>query len=395
MGRRATLVALTLILASAGLVRDVRGIGRSPDLPDRLTSQQFWELSTGLSEPAESFMSDNLVSNEMSFAQVIPELAASVSPGGVYLGVGPEQNFTFLAAMQARMGFVIDIRRENLLLHLLYKALFELSRDRATFVSLLFSRTPPQSLTEAATIAELMDAFAAATPEDEVSFGRHAEDIRKVLVEDHQLPLSSQDLTTVRQMHRAFYEYGPAIGYATTQLQRSVGLASYANLMRQVDSEGRALSYLGTEASYRFVRELQARNLLIPVVGNFAGPKALRAIGTYVRSRGARVQAFYLSNVEDYLGRERVPQNGDWSVFCRNVATLPIDERSVFIRPLGLAAFDAQGKFMVSSKMQIGSPRAVTYPVGTRPALPPALFPMAPEIKNCGGYASPPGRPAA
>jgi hypothetical protein len=94
------------------------------DLPERLTNDEFWALTETLSEPDGAFISDNLVSNEMSFAQSVPQLAAAVSPGGVYLGVGPEQNFTFLAAMRARIGFIIDIRRDNLLLHLLYKALF-------------------------------------------------------------------------------------------------------------------------------------------------------------------------------------------------------------------------------------------------------------------------------
>jgi hypothetical protein len=39
------------------------------------------------------------------------------------------------------------------------------------------------------------------------------------------------------------------------------------------------------------------------------------------------VAAFYLSNVEQYLR-----QDGIWDDFCRNVAALPLDQSSTFIR---------------------------------------------------------------
>lgn len=115
------------------------------DTPDRLSDQKFWRLTTDLSEPDASFISDNLVSNEMSFAQVVPQLNGTIEPGGVYLGVGPEQNFSYLSAMRARIGFIIDIRRGNLLLQLMYKALFELSGKivdtRQRFIELWVSRS--------------------------------------------------------------------------------------------------------------------------------------------------------------------------------------------------------------------------------------------------------------
>ena len=75
--------------------------------------------------------------------RVIPDLTRTVKPGRVYLGVGPEQNFTYIAATKPAMAFIIDIRRGNLQLHLMYKALFELSADRAEFVSRLFSLKRP------------------------------------------------------------------------------------------------------------------------------------------------------------------------------------------------------------------------------------------------------------
>ena len=65
----------------------------------------------------------------------------------------------------------------------------------------------------------------------------------------------------------------------------------------------------------------------MPVVGNFAGPKALRQVGNYIREHGATVTAFYVSNVEQYLF-----QDGIFDAFARNVVTLPVDDSSTFIR---------------------------------------------------------------
>ena len=103
------------------------------------------------------------------------------------------------------------------------------------------------------------------------------------------------------------------------------------------------------------------------------------------RINDATVTSFYVSNVEDYLGRERmIPKNGEWSAFCANVAALPLDEGSIFIRPWGLAAFDADGKLMASKDMQIESTAGiVTYPAGTQPVWPSALSPIVSEVRNC------------
>src|SRR6185369_4804307 len=98
-----------------------------------------WQLSQQLSEPNGFFRSDNVVSDEAIYPEVVPTLADDGRRHGVYLGVGPEQNFTYIAALDPRIAFIVDIRRGNLQLQLMYKALFELSSDRADFVSRLFS----------------------------------------------------------------------------------------------------------------------------------------------------------------------------------------------------------------------------------------------------------------
>jgi hypothetical protein len=109
------------------------------------------------------------------------------------------------------------------------------------------------------------------------------------------------------------------------------GMPSYAELMLATDSGGIARSYLATEANYQMVRSMHARNVIVPVVGNFAGPKTIRAVGQYLKRRGATVTAFYLSNVEQYLFQ----QGDNWARFYENAETLPLDARSTFIRSVG------------------------------------------------------------
>ena len=105
------------------------------ELPSKISDQAFWQLVTDLSEPGGIFPSDNFVSNEYFTTDLMQDLKNRVPPGGVYLGVGPEQNFTYIAAIQPRLAFIIDIRRQNLDEQLNYKTLFELSSARRDCLS--------------------------------------------------------------------------------------------------------------------------------------------------------------------------------------------------------------------------------------------------------------------
>ena len=123
------------VLALAGVALVIGLSAAAASLPARLGDQEFWRLVSDSSEPDGTFRSDNLLSNELGFQFVVPELARTTKAGRAYMGVGPEQNFTYIVATKPAMAFIVDIRRGNLDLHLLYKALFEMSVDRADFVS--------------------------------------------------------------------------------------------------------------------------------------------------------------------------------------------------------------------------------------------------------------------
>src|SRR5918994_5692084 len=126
-------VLLALLLSSSALAQGACGRASRSTLPPALSDEDFWRVSADFSEAAGTFThSDNLVSNETQFVHLIRRLRPE---GGVYVGVGPEQNFNFIARLRPVMAFIVDVRRDNRDLHLLYKALFEMSDDRADFLS--------------------------------------------------------------------------------------------------------------------------------------------------------------------------------------------------------------------------------------------------------------------
>jgi hypothetical protein len=109
-----------------------------------LADQEFELLSLELSEEPGYFDTDNLISNEISYQQVLPRLKEITRAGQVYLGVGPDQNFTYIAQVRPATAIIIDLRRENLLQHLYFKQVIEASKDRWHYLSLLFGKESPQ-----------------------------------------------------------------------------------------------------------------------------------------------------------------------------------------------------------------------------------------------------------
>src|SRR5262245_52820442 len=309
-------------------------------VPAQLTDQQFWNLSKNSSEEDGYFRSDNLLSNETSFQYVIPDLLKTAKQGRVYLGVGPEQNFTYMAALKPSMAIIIDIRHGNLDVHLMYKALFELSKDRADFVSKLFSRKRPNGLTTKSTANEIFTAFLGAEGNKEL-YEENLKAVEDVLVKKHGFPLTSGDMEGIRWAFGNYYQFGPSINYnssLSTNIPPAIVGATggnrggnngvtYASLMMADDGRGQDRSYLANEENFTFLKDLESRNLVIPVVGDFGGEKAIRAVGRYLKSIDGMVSAFYLSNVEQFL-----VQDNKWDTFCSSVSTLPLDESSSFIR---------------------------------------------------------------
>ena len=290
-------------------------------LNDSLTDQEFRNLVTTLSEPGGKFQAQ-VMSNEDSVQFVIPDLKKRTRPGGVYVGVGTEQNFTYIAAIKPKLAFIIDIRRDNMLEHLMYKALFELSTDRADFVSRLFSRKRPGGLDANTDVEALFNAYQT-VPASSTIYDETQREITDNLVDQHKFPLSDEDKAGIGAMLNMFRTEGPS--NLTGQGDKKM---SYARLMAATDLTGVSHGYLASEENFRIVQDLEGRNAIVPLVGDFAGGQALAGVARYLKDHDAVVNVFYVSNVERYL----FEQGDHGRHFYANVAALPLDSSSIFIR---------------------------------------------------------------
>ena len=292
------------------------------DLPRSISDTEFWRLVTDFSEAGGNFP-QQYMSNEDSAQFVIPALKQTSRQGGVYIGVGLEQNFTYVAAIQPKIAFIIDIRRDNLIEHLIYKALFEISTDRADFISRLFSRKRPAGLNANTSIKTIFDAYQS-TDSDPVLYEANQKAVIHQLVAEHKFALNEADRAAVSRILNAFRVSSPA----TLRGQGDNTNPTYAQLMTATDLTGRNQGFLGSEETFKSLQDFERRNCLIPLVGDFAGTKAIVSVGRYLKERGAVADVFYLSNVERYL----FDQGENAKRFYTNVGTLPLSPASTFIR---------------------------------------------------------------
>ena len=144
----------------------------------------------------------------------------------------------------------------------------------------------------------------------------------------HGFQLTSDDLAKIDYIHNVFFRGGPAINYAFASPSATsfINSASYVRNMTATDTAGRNWAYLATEENFQYVREMQRKNLVVPLVGNFAGSETIRRIAQYLKGHNATVTAFYVSNVESYLDAQQTQS------FYSNAVALPIDASSFFIR---------------------------------------------------------------
>jgi hypothetical protein len=334
--RRAILLALTAFSTVACRASSAQSV------PARLADSTFWRLMNEYSEPWGTFRSENFVSNETALQWIIPKLVRR-EPGGVYIGVAPDQNFTLITAFRPSIAFIVDIRHQNAIEHLMYKALIETSKDRADFLAKLFARAPLQGVGESSTAAQLFDALAKQPP-DSVRYRDNLRAIRTRLTGVHRFALSDSEHVALGCVYGAFFTQGPDLTYGYGSECRNPGPyaympggvvgrggfrgPTYQAMMTETDSAGTNWSYLGSEKAFRALKDMQERNLIVPLTGDFAGPRALRAVGQWARAHRTKVTTFYISNVEQYL----FEQGDEAQRFFENVATFPVDSTSMFVR---------------------------------------------------------------
>jgi hypothetical protein len=202
-----------------------------------------------------------------------------------------------------------------------------MAHNRAEYMALLFARPVPANLKQwnDRQVKDLVD-YVDRTPMDEKLAARTWTEIKEK-VKGFGIPLSERDLDTINEMYRAFYESGMEVRYQIRDRPSNRFFPPYRDLLLETDLEGHRHNYFTTEADFQFIKQMQERNLIIPVTGDLSGDHAVRAIGQYLAEIGEHVSAFYTSNVEYYLMRQN-----SFDHFAENLKALPIDERSVIIR---------------------------------------------------------------
>ena len=311
----ALIIAVVLVAAPPGHARRAQPSGA------------FAAQIAALSEPGGYFDTDNLISNERSYQKVFPELERRKVHGGAYVGVGPDQNFSYIAGIRPSIAFIVDIRRDNLLLHLFFKALFDQAGSRIEYLALLFGRPVPADLTRwRDSSIDRLSQYINRPSLAVLSLDSTRQRLERV-IKGFGVPLSAEDLVTIGRFHRRFIDGGLALQFESAGRPPQSYYPTYGNLLVETDGAGRQRNYLASEESFQFIKSLQARDRVIPVVGNLSGPKALAGIGRMVTERGESLSAFYASNVEFYLDRD-----GSYQRFISNLSHMPHTSRTVIIR---------------------------------------------------------------
>ena len=282
---------------------------------------------SALSGPGGYFDTDNLISNESSYLHAITDLRESGIRGGAYLGVGAGQNFSYIAEIEPELAIIVDIRRDAVLQHLIYKALFENAPTRAEYLALLTGRPAPadSAALRGATVqdvVEYVDALAA-TPESSEWAAR----IVREAIEGYGFSLTPGDLETVDRFHGEFMRYGLDLRFRSHGRAPQFYYPTLRELILEVDRDGDPASYLTSEERYGVVRRLQQADRVLPVVGDLAGDVSLPAVAAHLEAEGLEVSAFYTSNVEFYLyGGRRFER------FIENLRRLPFADSGVLIK---------------------------------------------------------------
>ncbi len=321
---RGLTAAITLSLASAlPACGQANTVARTA--PDSIAD--LGGLVRRLSDSGGYFDTDNLISNERGYQQVLVAMERLGVTGGAYIGVGPDQNYTYIARIRPRIAIVVDIRRDNMLQHLLAKALFARASNRAEYLALWTGRPVPADIAAwadrpIAAIVAHIDSTAATPASMDDARQRVREEVTR-----SDIPLTPDDIATMSRFHEAFIADGLSLRFTSAGRAPQWYYPTLRELILEHDSEGHQRSYLASESDFQYIKAMHRRNLIVPVTGDLAGSRTLPGIARYLKEIGKPVTALYASNVEDYLIRD-----GRFPVYVAGVRAMPRDTNAVIIR---------------------------------------------------------------
>jgi hypothetical protein len=309
-----------------------------------ITPEEYSKLVVSLSEEGGYFRSDNWVTNERTYMEVIKPLQDLKISGGAYIGVASNQNLTYIAAVKPEIAFIVDIRHQNRSQHLVWKAIFEFAETPAEFLSLLFAKpyNPKNAPAHMESIDVIVNYFYQ-TSSDLTLFNSVQKRILDLLTKKYKFQFDARDTSEILYTLESFYSYNLNITNSGGSLQynnRSPRGVTYADLLLMQTSDGAYGDPLAYPERYKFLRTMHLENRIIPITGDFTGTKAIAAIGQYLKDKNIPVSVYYTSNVEQYLF-----QNNAFNGWAENVRKLPLTDKSVFIRWISGSGGGSRGGF--------------------------------------------------
>ncbi len=228
-----------------------------------------------------------LVSNETDYQRILPLLSTTASPNGIYIGVGADQNFTFMATAHPAFSFIIDYHSENQYLHHLFKTCFDLAPTRQAYLSILFSRplTPAIQNNQTVSLSELITYFDGVESADDL-FDQNGTLIRASL-NRFKPTLPDEAFNTIERMRGLFRQYHSGLKTRLdTDTWQGRPYPAYRDCLLTVDNEGRNWHFLNSNDRYTRIKKMQEQNRIIPVVGDWSGEKTVRELGVFTEQRG-------------------------------------------------------------------------------------------------------------
>ncbi|HYR41871.1 MAG TPA: hypothetical protein VER98_02530, partial [Terriglobia bacterium] len=203
-----------------------------------------------------------------------------------------------------------------------------MASNRVEYLSLLFSRQTPlvNGGNGGASFQEVLDSIRAAKT-SEMLFQTNWKAVKSLLLDKYKVTLSADDLAKIEYVYRTFWKENLDLRFSSIGRGNASMYPSFEEMLVETDRQGRQQNYLSSEDFFQWLKKFQAENRLIPIVGDFAGPHALKAVGAFLKANGLRLSVFYTSNVEFYLfGRP------NWTRYIANLRSIPLAEESIFIR---------------------------------------------------------------
>ena len=266
-----------------------------------------------------------LVSNELGYQNVVLCLHKYINPGGIYIGVGADQNYTYAAVTRPSFVFIIDNRKENQLLHYLFKACFELAPSRPGYLSILFSK-PLKNDVELLSLRDIVNYFSQIDGE-RVLFKNNWDRLYKS-IQKYRISIAKKDIDIIYGIYENFFEYHLLLRTRNDLISwQGWCYPTYKDFLLATDQKGYSWNFLNNDVRFYWLKAMQRNNCIIPIVGDLTGGKTLKTIGEFAKKRGKSISTIYISNAEQFIFQSEL-----FDQYMINITALPLDYNSLLIR---------------------------------------------------------------